>query len=70
MYFLMHSILVRFYRSNQNDDESKSGMVFEAAETLITMQKAQRMSIEYDQKQCDRPPLTEKINIIENIKLN
>lgn len=65
-------------RSNENTPPSSGKMqseaVLEAAETLITMQQTrdpnQCSSHQLTQKENIRSAFTEKINIIENIKLN
>lgn len=66
-------------RKNPRSDENttpppgkmQSENVIEAAETLIAMQQTKRYSPDQIiQNEYDRPALTEKLHIIENIKLN
>lgn len=68
-------------RSDENTtpllEKMQSGTVLEAAETLIAMQQTRNpaqpktnLSGQITQKENVRPPLIEKIHIIENIKLN
>lgn len=58
---------------HENTGESlgdlQPGTVIEAAKTLVTMHNAQHPE-SYSFVNIVRRPLTEKINIIENVKLN
>lgn len=70
MYGLIYLYVLHFSRQNKNTtppaNTNQSGTAMEAAETLIAMKHTQD---QITQKENVQPVLTEKINIIENIKL-